>query len=50
MPGFRFIVFTVFAAAAVLAGEASDVLELDDDNFVVGVDKDIVLVEFYAPW
>ena len=30
---------------------ASDVLELSDDTFKDGVSgKDIVLVEFYAPW
>ena len=36
---------------AVVAAEDSDVMELDEDSFKDGVaDKDIILVEFYAPW
>ena len=31
-------------------GEDSDVIELDASNFADGVDKDVILVEFYAPW
>ena len=35
---------------AVVTAEDSDVLELDENNFAEGVNKDIVLVEFFAPW
>ena len=37
--------------AVVATAEGSDVLEFDADSFQSGVaDKDIILVEFYAPW
>ena len=37
--------------AALAAAEHSDVLELDGDNFHSSIDdKDLILVEFYAPW
>lgn len=37
--------------AALAAAENSDVVELDADNFHSGIDdKDLILVEFYAPW
>ena len=35
---------------AVVAADDSDVIELDESNFKEGVNKDIILVEFYAPW
>lgn len=31
-------------------GDPSDVIDLDASNFAEGVNKDIVLVEFFAPW
>ena len=38
-------------AVVATAEENSDVLELDKDSFQDGIaDRDIVLVEFYAPW
>lgn len=36
--------------AAIVAVEGSDVLELDEKTFEEGVNADIILVEFYAPW
>lgn len=37
--------------AALAAAENSDVIELDADNFHSSIDdKDLILVEFYAPW
>ena len=36
--------------AAIVAVEGSDVLVLDEKNFKEGVDTEIILVEFYAPW
>ena len=50
MARFAFLLmFCVFAAAR--ADENSDVIELDEDGFLVEiVDMDIVLIEFYAPW
>lgn len=36
---------------ALAAAEKSDVIELDADNFHSSIDdKDLILVEFYAPW
>lgn len=51
----RWVALIVFAATAVavLAEEDGDskVLVLDSDNFYDELfEKDIVLVEFYAPW
>lgn len=40
----------VAAVAGVLAAESGDVLVLDTANFENEIDKDIILVEFYAPW
>ena len=41
----------VLVAAVVAAEEDSDVLELGSESFQDGIaDKDIILVEFYAPW
>lgn len=41
----------VLLAVVVAAEENSDVLEFDSESFSDGVaDKDIILVEFYAPW
>ena len=31
-------------------GDPGDVIVLDQSNFAEGVNKDLVLVEFYAPW
>ena len=39
----------VFLSAFVVA-EDSDVIELDASTFDEGVDREIILVEFYAPW
>ena len=36
--------------SAFVAAEDSDVIELDASNFDEGVDREIILVEFYAPW
>lgn len=30
--------------------DPGDVIVLDDSNFAEGVNKDLILVEFYAPW
>ena len=30
--------------------DPGDVIVLDDSNFAEGVNVDIILVEFYAPW
>lgn len=40
----------VLLSVAVRGEDDSDVIELDASNFAEGVDKDIILVEFYAPW
>ena len=46
----RLVVLLVLAVA-VVAEDDSDVLELDADNFKDELaDREIVLVEFYAPW
>lgn len=38
-------------AVVVAADDSSDVIELDSESFQDGIaDKDIILVEFYAPW
>ncbi len=38
-------------AAVVVAEDGSDVLDLGTDNFMEETaDKEIILVEFYAPW
>ena len=48
------LVYYLLFLAAVLTvtlAEESDVLELDGDTFDDAVaDKEIILVEFYAPW
>lgn len=31
-------------------GDPGDVIVLDDSNFAEGVNHDLILVEFYAPW
>ena len=37
--------------AVVVMAEDSDVLDLDSESFQDAIaDKDIMLVEFYAPW
>lgn len=42
---------SLLLALCVALVTASDVLELDANSFESGVaDKDIILVEFYAPW
>lgn len=41
---------SVLLLAAVVAADNSKVIELNEDNFEEGVNKDIILVEFYAPW
>jgi len=42
---------SIFLLAIVAASYASDVLELTDSTFESGVaNKEIVLVEFFAPW
>ena len=41
------LIVSLFATVAL----CSDVIELDDQNFKSGTDgKDIMLVEFFAPW
>lgn len=46
----RWLLLALLAVVAT-ADENSDVLEFDSDSFQDGIaDKDIVLVEFYAPW
>lgn len=41
----------VLLAVVVSAEDNSDVLEFDSDSFQDGIaGKDIILVEFYAPW
>ena len=45
----RWLLLALLAVVATVEG--SDVLEFDADSFQSGVaDKDIILVEFYAPW
>ena len=47
---YRWLLLALLAVVAT-AEENSDVLELDGDSFKSGIaGKDIVLVEFYAPW
>lgn len=46
----RWLLLALLAVVAT-ADENSDVLEFDSDSFQDGIaDKDIILVEFYAPW
>ena len=46
----RWLLLALLAVVAT-AEENSDVLEFDSDSFQDGIaDKDIILVEFYAPW
>ena len=46
----RWLLLALLAVVAT-AEENSDVLEFDSDSFQGGIaDKDIILVEFYAPW
>ena len=41
----------IFLISAVVSSFASDVLEFDDSNFAVEIQKhDVILVEFFAPW
>lgn len=46
----RSVILLLLAATAVVADDPSDVRELDADSFAEGVEEDIILVEFYAPW
>ena len=46
---YRWILLAVLAV--VVVAEDSDVLDLDSESFQDAIaDKDIMLVEFYAPW
>lgn len=40
----------VFLAFADEEDDPGDVIVLDDSNFAEGVNVDLILVEFYAPW
>lgn len=44
------LLLLVCAARSDDGEDPSDVLVLDASNFKDGVDKDLILVEFYAPW
>jgi len=47
----RSVLLLLVAVLAFALAEESDVLELDAKTFDDGIeDKDIILVEFYAPW
>ncbi|XP_048338014.1 protein disulfide-isomerase A3 [Sphaerodactylus townsendi] len=50
-PPVALLVLLVLAALGPRPGGASDVLELSDDDFESGLaDRNLALVEFYAPW
>jgi len=40
----------LLAALFVATAIASDVIELDDGNFASGSSRELMLIEFYAPW
>ena len=45
------VALALLLAGGAVRAEESDVLELDSDSFSDGIeDKEIILVEFYAPW
>lgn len=45
------IIFTILIALFASVAVCSDVIELTDSTFASGVkDKEIMLVEFFAPW
>lgn len=47
----KVLVLSVIVLLAVFTlAEDSDVIELDAANFDDGVNKEMILVEFYAPW
>ena len=47
---YRWLLLALLAVSSVTA-EDSDVIDLDSESFSDGIaNKDIMLVEFYAPW
>ena len=44
------VLSAIILLSAFAWAEDSDVIELDASNFDEGVDRELILVEFYAPW